>query len=215
MRTWTRRCSSTERIRARPYDARPDCTVPRPYETYRTHHQSRRLPGYDYAQPAAYFVTLCTHDRACLFGTVRDGMMHPNEIGRAVDEEWRRSEDRRAEIVLDAYVVMPNHLHGIVLIVPPDADPTTARDPHGYDLNLRLIANPGVASQRAATLQTDRGGRVNVRLNPLVRSCVPSNRRPQNASTCCAARPAERYGNVGTTTASSATNANGVPSADT
>jgi putative transposase len=98
-----------------------------PYDPERHHRRSTRLPGFDYTQPAAYFLTICTHDWACLFGAVRDGVMHLNEIGRVVDEEWRRSEAVRAEVVPDTYVVMPNHLHGIVLLRPPGAGPAVDR----------------------------------------------------------------------------------------
>jgi len=92
-----------------------------------------RHPAFDYRSEAAYFVTICTHWRRCLFGTVRRGRMVCNACGRIVVREWERSEAMRDEIVLDAFVVMPNHLHGIVCIVPPDVDDVS---PRGYDLNV-------------------------------------------------------------------------------
>ncbi|GIW45209.1 MAG: hypothetical protein KatS3mg077_2491 [Candidatus Binatia bacterium] len=52
-----------------------------PYDPERHHRRSIRLKGYDYTQPGAYFVTICTHDRACLFGEVVDGQMRLNEAG--------------------------------------------------------------------------------------------------------------------------------------
>lgn len=91
-----------------------------------------RHPAFDYRSEAAYFVTMCTHKRRCLFGMVRRGRMVCNAYGRIVVREWERSEEMRDEIVLDAFVVMPNHLHGIVCIVPPDVDDVS---PRGYDLN--------------------------------------------------------------------------------
>ncbi len=100
------------------------------YDKYRTHHTSRRLRGYSYTRPAAYFVTVCTKDRVCLFGEITDGQMRLNEIGQIVDEEWRRSEALREEVTLDVHVVMPNHVHGVVVIAPSDGEV----DPHGYDL---------------------------------------------------------------------------------
>ncbi|MCR4438784.1 MAG: transposase [bacterium] len=83
------------------------------------HRRSIRLPGYDYAQAGAYFVTMCTHDRACLFGRVVDGEMRLNALGEIVREEWLRSAQIRREIRLDPdeFVVMPNHIHGIVWIL--------------------------------------------------------------------------------------------------
>jgi REP element-mobilizing transposase RayT len=92
-----------------------------------------RHPAFDYRSHAAYFVTICTHDRRRLFGAVRRGRMACNAYGRIVVREWERSEAMRDEIVLDAFVVMPNHLHGIVCIVPPDVDDVS---PRGYDLDV-------------------------------------------------------------------------------
>jgi REP element-mobilizing transposase RayT len=80
------------------------------------HRKSIRLPGYDYAQSGAYFVTLCTHKHRCLFGRIVEEKMVLNHLGHIVQEEWVRSADIRKEIDLDAYVVMPNHIHGIVFI---------------------------------------------------------------------------------------------------
>jgi REP element-mobilizing transposase RayT len=97
--------------------------------------RSPRHPAFDYRTPAAYFVTLCTHRRRPLFGTVRTGAMHLNALGRLALDAWRRSEAVRAEVVLDAVVVMPNHLHGIVCLVPPGADPA-AVTPRGYALRV-------------------------------------------------------------------------------
>ena len=73
-----------------------------------------RHSGFDYRTFAAYFVTICTHERRSLFGTIRRGRMVLNERGKIVVEEWERSEAMRDEVVLDAFVVMPNHMHGIV-----------------------------------------------------------------------------------------------------
>jgi putative transposase len=78
------------------------------------HRRSIRLREYDYAQAGGYFVTICTQGHKCIFGEVRDAEMRLNNVGSIVEDEWRRTIDVRAEIVLDAFVVMPNHLHGIV-----------------------------------------------------------------------------------------------------
>jgi len=93
------------------------------YNPEKHHRRSIRLQGYDYSQPGAYFVTVCTrnkveaHGRApLLFGEVIDGEMVLNDYGHIVEEEWHRSVNIRREIRLDAFVVMPNHLHGIVII---------------------------------------------------------------------------------------------------
>ncbi len=81
------------------------------------HRRSVRLKGFDYAQAGAYFVTVCAHDRACLFGDIEDGLMQLNECGKIVESEWLRSAELRLEIECGEFVVMPNHFHGIVKIV--------------------------------------------------------------------------------------------------
>jgi len=100
------------------------------------HHRcSLRLKGYDYSQAGAYFITICTQNRECLFGHVLDGEMVSNDAGRMVAEEWMKSADIRNEIELDAFVVMPNHVHGIVSIrrgdrpVAPTPEPIPASGP--------------------------------------------------------------------------------------
>lgn len=86
------------------------------FDPQKHHRRSIRLKGYDYAQPGAYFVTLCTYQRQCWFGDIRKGRMCLNHIGCIVAQEWIRSSQIRQEIQLDEWVIMPNHLHGIVLI---------------------------------------------------------------------------------------------------
>ncbi len=86
------------------------------YDPSRHHRRSIRLPGYDYTRAGAYFITIVTHDRACLFGDVVDGDMRLNESGEIAHAEWRRTAAIRPRVVVDAFVVMPNHLHGIVIL---------------------------------------------------------------------------------------------------
>lgn len=78
--------------------------------------RSVRLKEYDYSQAGAYFVTMRADNQKCLFGRIEDGTVCLNEIGAIVHSEWLRSESIRSEIELDAFVVMPNHLHAIALI---------------------------------------------------------------------------------------------------
>ena len=80
---------------------------------------SLRLRSHDYGSTGAYFVTLCTCRRERLFGEIVDGDVRLNDTGRIVVSEWLRSAAIRPEIDLDAFVVMPNHLHGIVVIDAP------------------------------------------------------------------------------------------------
>ena len=79
--------------------------------------RSIRLRGYDYTRPAAYFLTLCVKNRECLFGEIAAGKMQLNEFGRIVSKMWRWMETQYPYVDLDAYVVMPDHFHGILWIV--------------------------------------------------------------------------------------------------
>jgi putative transposase len=76
-----------------------------------------RLPGYNYAQAGAYYVTPTTWRMRHLFGEVVDGEMILNDYGRIVEASWNAIEDHFKNTVLDEHVVMPNHMHGIIWIV--------------------------------------------------------------------------------------------------
>ena len=77
-------------------------------------HRAMRLHGYDYGQPGAYFVTICVQHRECLLGTITDGKMQLSEMGQFVIEYWERIPQHFPSVELDEYVIMPNHIHGIV-----------------------------------------------------------------------------------------------------
>lgn len=95
---------------------------------YRYHRRSIRLLGFDYASAGGYFVTLVTHGRQSLFGSIVDGRLRATEIGRIAESEWQTTSSVRREIALGDFVLMPNHLHAVVFIHPSDAgsgpDPT-------------------------------------------------------------------------------------------
>jgi len=93
-----------------------------PYDPQRHHRRSIRLPGYDYTQPGAYFITIVTHERMPSFGEIVDGEMRLNEYGEIVRAEWFQTAVVRPYVVLhpDEFVVMPNHIHGIIWIVGND-----------------------------------------------------------------------------------------------
>jgi putative transposase len=78
--------------------------------------ESTRLAGWNYASAGYYFVTICTHERACYLGEICNGAMVLSQQGIIVAEEWMRTEVMRENVVLDEWVIMPNHLHGIVVI---------------------------------------------------------------------------------------------------
>lgn len=81
------------------------------------HHRcSIRLRKYDYSSSGAYFVTVCVQGRECLFGGIVQNDMVLNEAGRMVEEVWRSLPERFPHVMVDEFVVMPNHLHGIILL---------------------------------------------------------------------------------------------------
>ena len=102
-------------------------------ETAAHRRRSLRLKGYDYAQAGAYFITICTQNRICLFGDVVGDTMHLNDAGEMLAALWAEIPARIADVEVDAFVVMPNHLHGILVL--PDRDETgTAGDLVGSPL---------------------------------------------------------------------------------
>jgi REP element-mobilizing transposase RayT len=86
-----------------------------------------RAPGFDYRDPGPYFVTICASHGIHRFGAVLNGEMHLNEAGKMVQSAWRRLPVVFPGLVLDAFVVMPNHLHGLVTLDVPDAEMLTGR----------------------------------------------------------------------------------------
>lgn len=97
------------------------------YSNYR--RQSFRLQGYDYRREGMYFVTICTKDRLNYFGKIEDGKLVSSEIGQIVLDNWLKIPQFSPHIVLDEFVVMPNHVHGILAIVQPVDDHVVASLP--------------------------------------------------------------------------------------
>ncbi len=102
------------------------------------HRRSIRLKDYDYSQPGAYFVTLCTHTRECLFGQIADDVMVMNDAGRMIERWWRELPNKYPVVDMDNYMIMPNHFHGIIAIVgaalrgcPQEQYPVNGGQPHG------------------------------------------------------------------------------------
>ena len=80
------------------------------------HRRPIRLQGYDYSSGDMFFVTINTKDHVCLFGEIISGEMYLNAVGKIVLYEWERLEFRFPQIQIIAFVIMPNHIHGIILI---------------------------------------------------------------------------------------------------
>ena len=79
--------------------------------------RSLRLLGYEYSQAGAYFVTICTQDHRCLFGEIEDGNMRLNDAGTMIHTVWDQIPSHYPGVDIDEFVIMPNHIHGVVIIV--------------------------------------------------------------------------------------------------
>ncbi len=77
---------------------------------------SIRLQGYDYTRPGAYFITIVAHDRKCLFGEIVNGDMRMNECGEMAQQCWLEIPNHFPQTQLDEYIIMPDHIHGIIII---------------------------------------------------------------------------------------------------
>jgi putative transposase len=81
--------------------------------------RSIRMRKYDYSAHAIYFITLCTHKRASLFGTILHNSVQLSPIGELVQNLWIETPEARPGVVLDAFIIMPDHLHAIVILPGP------------------------------------------------------------------------------------------------
>ncbi len=91
------------------------------------HRRSIRLKGYDYSQVGAYFVTICVQDRDCILGEIINGEMKLNAAGKMIHNWWNQLHKKYPIIELDEFIVMPNHLHGMIIV---GADPCVCLDNH-------------------------------------------------------------------------------------
>ena len=115
------------------------------YNPDKHHRQSIRLKGYDYSQEGAYLITICCYNRRCLFGEIYRGKMYLNGYGKIVETEWLKTGKIRHNVELDEYVIMPNHVHGIIYIT----------DVVGAHCNVPLQGH----AQRNISAQTERFGK--------------------------------------------------------
>ena len=87
-----------------------------PFDPNIHHRRSTRLAGYDYSQEGAYFVTICTYAKQWQFGDVQNDVMILNQYGQIANSCWLEIPSHFPQIELDAFVIMPNHMHGIIVI---------------------------------------------------------------------------------------------------
>ncbi len=126
------------------------------------HRRNLRIQEYDYSQPGAYFLTLCTWKARPLFGKISNGKLEPSLVGRIVEEEWKRTANVRNNIELGAFVIMPDHLHGIIVI---------------KDIDINVVG----ATRRVAPT-SEKVNNENNRVAPTPRKVVYRSNSPQSGS---------------------------------
>ena len=100
------------------------------------HRRSIRLRGYDYTLAGAYFVTICTQARVCLFGDIVVDKMRLNAAGQLLQAAWDALPDHYPHVELDEFVIMPNHVHGIIVL---NSDPAVTTTRHGLPEIVRAL----------------------------------------------------------------------------
>jgi len=125
-----------------------------PYDRELHHRRSIRLRGYDYTAAGMYFVTICVQDRACLLGNIVDGKMRLSTFGQVADRCWQAIPHHFADVSLDAHVVMPNHVHGIIVIQGSAAANRASASP----AEVPSAADAHVGAQHAAPLHAPQQG---------------------------------------------------------
>jgi len=129
------------------------------------HRRTIRLRHYDYASAGAYFVTICTHLRSCIFGEIVDGRVILNTLGKIAETCWLMIPDHFVIADLDTYVIMPNHMHGIVVIntgvgarhALPLRQPRTFGKPPAQALSSIVGSYKSAVTKRIHDLQRSQG----------------------------------------------------------
>ena len=108
------------------------------------HRKSIRLKGYDYSQAGAYFITICCKDMKCFFGKIENGEMIMSEFGEIAFDEWIKLSERFANFELDVFQIMPNHMHGILVL----AETATMQKKPGIENNIPDINDDSVDAEK-------------------------------------------------------------------
>ena len=122
---------------------------------------STRLRDWDYSSTGWYFITVCTKNRVLLFGDIDDGAMRLSPVGEIVADEWRRTEQIRQNVTLDESVVMPNHIHGILVI-----------DDASHESNLAETSQRGVSTIISSSGRTWKPGVLGAIVNQFKSVCT-------------------------------------------
>jgi len=172
-----------------------------PYNPAKHHRRSIRLKNYDYAQAGAYFVTLVTFQRQCLFGEIVNGEMNLNKFGVVVESVWKALPVYFSRVQLDTYVIMPNHFHGLLFLVDPGKGEASAK-------TLPAASNPlGADASPLHPIGTKSGS-----ISAVVQNFKSVSARRINANRATSQPPIWQ---ATTTNTSSATTATSLPPAST
>jgi REP element-mobilizing transposase RayT len=117
------------------------------------HRRSIRLRDFDYSQSAWYFVTICTHERQCLLGEVVDGQMTINACGQIINDAWAELPAKFSTVKTHDFVVMPNHIHGVIELtqpvgaqfIAPNKSPTLGQVVRAFKAKVTFMVNQVVA----------------------------------------------------------------------
>jgi len=114
---------------------------------------SIRKQDWDYSWVGKYYVTICTKDRFCCLGEIRNDKVYLSEIGKIVYEEWLKTSELRPNVLLDDFIIMPNHVHGIIVIKDNDFDKRRDAVRHGTLNKLIKHDKEKVETQRSKVLK--------------------------------------------------------------
>ncbi len=87
-----------------------------PYDPEKHHRRSIRLHHYDYSRQGLYYVTICTHEKQCFFGEIKNNTTCLNDLGTIAQTNWLTLPQRFPALEIDEHIIMPNHMHGIITI---------------------------------------------------------------------------------------------------
>ena len=134
--------------------------------------ESTRLQGWDYASAGYYFVTICTRDRLCTLGDVVAGSMRLSPVGESARTLWQGIPDHAQGVELDEFVVMPNHLHGIIVIrdVRRDVACNVSTTPIPTPTTIGVVPTDNAFTDNASTLTMARISPKTGSLGAIIRS---------------------------------------------
>lgn len=133
------------------------------FDSAKRRRKSLRLRNYDYSREGAYFITACSFKRELLFGEVIDAQTQLNDMGRIVAEEWLKSAQVRTEVQLDAWIVMPNHIHGIAILTEGrdgTERPDASSGPHASSLGALMAGFKSSVTKRINSFRGTPGAAV-------------------------------------------------------